>query len=238
MFSLKGAFAGPVTWGCCGRCRDARAEGRQLTEDGASKSRALVARFVLLLRSARRCLGTAPLLWLQSGGTSRQPSWVFSTGHQVSRHCHLEGTRRRRRRTAESLRVWFLHPSLRWFISALFLILHRLKEFLHWPSKELHWWGFGLVFFFGVWFCVFFSLVACSRQYWKHWSISRLERGFCILRCMSGQHPNGGICCVCVLFAVLDKARRCVGWKPAENPAGASQVCFDPSRQLLNFSSF
>lgn len=99
--------------------------------------------------------------------------------------------------------------------------------------------GFWFVFFFLVFgFVVFFSLVACSRQYWKHWSISRLERGFCILRCMSGQHPNGGICCVCVLFAVLDKARRCVGWKPAENPAGASQVCFDPSRQLLNFSSF
>ena len=79
----------------------------------------------------------------KAGGTSRQLSWVFATGHQVLRHRHLEGTRRRRR-TAESLRVQFLHPSLRPFISAPFLILHVLKEFLHWPSKELHWWGFFL----------------------------------------------------------------------------------------------
>lgn len=153
MFSLKGAFAGPVTWGCCGRCRDARAEEQQLTEDGVSKSRTLAARFMLLLRSVRRCLGTAPLLRLQSRGTSRQPSWVFSTGHQVSRHRHLEGTRRRT--TAESLRVRFLHPSLRRFISAV-PNPSQAQGVLALAIKRVTLVGFCFGVFFGVWVSFFF----------------------------------------------------------------------------------
>lgn len=134
MFSLKEAFAGPMTQGCCGRRRDPRARGRQLTEDGVSMSRALAACSVLLLCSAHRFLCAAPFLQPQSGGTGRQLLRVFSTSRQVSRHCHLEQTRR----TAESLRV---RPVLASFPKTVYLCTFRnpsrAQGVLAWAIKRV-----------------------------------------------------------------------------------------------------
>lgn len=129
-----------------------------------------------------------------------------STSHQVLRRRRLEGTRRRR--AAESLHNP-VHASLP---KPLYLRAvpnpSQARAALHRPSQQLR-------------------RCCWSRQYWKCWGISRLQRSFCVLRYISGRRPSGGICYVCVLLAVLAKKHRCVGWMPPENPAGMSQLCFD-----------